>query len=70
MIRTDSELAAAIRRTNARHREAGRPKVEELDGLWADLMRDLRAARTPEQEREAILLWESWAKAAIERGAA
>lgn len=70
MILQGKELAAAIRRTNARHKEAGSPEIPELDRLWDEFSEALSRARTEDEQLEQICLWESWANLAIRKAMA
>jgi hypothetical protein len=67
MILQGRELAAAIRRTNARLKAAGSPDVPELDRLWIEFSAALAAAHTEAEQLEQICLWESWANLAIRK---
>lgn len=64
-----SDLAAAVRRVNARHRRAGRPELPGLDRCWTRLVRDLRRADAVGDglgQRQAIQQWEADAVQTIE----
>jgi len=64
------ELAAAVRRVNAKHRAAGCPDLAGLDRSWSKLVRDLRRAQAVgdgQGQRNAIQAWEADATQTIKR---